>query len=143
MNMRVVRVIPIMVWALVLAADAAPTNIQATPRAQTTLGPVEGRLDGGLCLYRNPLRRVPGREASLSRARAQASLDFRLRRDEAGPLCPQVRMSGEVVGSEDCLTLNVWSPPNAKGLPVMVFLHGGATWSAEPLGDKSASTVRG
>jgi hypothetical protein len=34
-------------------------------------------------------------------------------------------MSGAVVGSEDCLTVNVWSPPNAKGLPVMVFLHGG------------------
>jgi para-nitrobenzyl esterase len=34
-------------------------------------------------------------------------------------------MSGAVVGSEDCLTVNVWSPPNAKGLPVIVFLHGG------------------
>jgi carboxylesterase type B len=34
-------------------------------------------------------------------------------------------MSGAVVGSEDCLTVNVWSPPNAKGLPVMVFLHVG------------------
>jgi para-nitrobenzyl esterase len=27
--------------------------------------------------------------------------------------------------SEDCLTLNVWAPANAKGSAVMVFLHGG------------------
>jgi len=29
-------------------------------------------------------------------------------------------------GSENCLFLNVWSPIEAKGKPVMVFLHGGA-----------------
>src|SRR5215475_1829755 len=28
--------------------------------------------------------------------------------------------------SEDCLTLNVWSPPEAAGLPILFFLHGGA-----------------
>ena len=30
-----------------------------------------------------------------------------------------------IVGSEDCLYLNVWSPPNAVDLPVMVWIHGG------------------
>src|SRR5689334_4874611 len=35
---------------------------------------------------------------------------------------------GMAVGeqSEDCLTLNVWTPADADGLPVMVWLHGGA-----------------
>lgn len=28
--------------------------------------------------------------------------------------------------SEDCLTLNVWAPPGARRLPVMVWIHGGA-----------------
>ena len=28
--------------------------------------------------------------------------------------------------SEDCLTLNVWTPAKAKGAPVLVWIHGGA-----------------
>ena len=30
-----------------------------------------------------------------------------------------------IVGNEDCLYLNVWSPPNAVDLPVMLWIHGG------------------
>lgn len=30
-----------------------------------------------------------------------------------------------IVGDEDCLYLNVWSPPNAVDLPVMLWIHGG------------------
>ena len=40
--------------------------------------------------------------------------------------------------SEDCLTLNVWAPAGAGGLPVMVWIHGGALVggsSSEPLYD--------
>lgn len=51
-----------------------------------------------------------------------------------GPSAPQLEgpFSGLVPGmkvgptSEDCLTLNVWSPDGADGLPVMVWFHGGA-----------------
>jgi para-nitrobenzyl esterase len=57
-----------------------------------------------------------------------------------GPACPQFASAlagggrdGEVVGSEDCLTLAVWAPPFAPDevpgaghrLPVMVWIHGG------------------
>ena len=54
-----------------------------------------------------------------------------------GPCCPQYasvltesdnlnpEADRAVVGSEDCLYLNVWSPPNARDLPVMVWIHGG------------------
>ena len=34
--------------------------------------------------------------------------------------------AGSLVGSEDCLTLNVWAPPDADGLPVMLWVHGGS-----------------
>jgi para-nitrobenzyl esterase len=51
-----------------------------------------------------------------------------------GPRCPQVASrldstaeAGSVVGEEDCLSLNVFAPPDAagRGLPVMVWIHGG------------------
>lgn len=48
-----------------------------------------------------------------------------------GPSCPQTPMLGETAPprgpfSEDCLTLNVWTPQDATGpLPVIVWLHGG------------------
>ena len=42
---------------------------------------------------------------------------------------PTVRPSYQgaegVVGSEDCLYLNIWSPPNSIEAPVMVWIHGG------------------
>jgi len=50
--------------------------------------------------------------------------------DRYGPSCPQ---AGGIFGgggsqSEDCLSLNVWTPPGEQGrrLPVMVFIHGGS-----------------
>jgi len=53
---------------------------------------------------------------------------------KAGPSCPQpmnadgTPNSGGANGptSEDCLQLNVFAPANAKGAPVMVWIHGGA-----------------
>ena len=51
-----------------------------------------------------------------------------------GNVCPQFASqltgageqgSGRVTGDEDCLYLNIWSPPNAVDLPVMLWIHGG------------------
>jgi len=53
-----------------------------------------------------------------------------------GSPCPQYQspLSGAdarggaseaIIGDEDCLTLNVWAPANARGLPVMLWIHGG------------------
>lgn len=47
-----------------------------------------------------------------------------------GPVCPQL-VGNEVVGDEDCLTLNVWKPKAAtrQPKPVMVFFTGGGNHS--------------
>ncbi|KAK5806024.1 hypothetical protein VI817_000282 [Penicillium citrinum] len=44
-----------------------------------------------------------------------------------GPSCAQV-MSGTAITnqSEDCLNLNIWTPRRGKGLPVLVYIYGGA-----------------
>lgn len=66
---------------------------------------------------------------------------------ELGPRCPQVEKDaqGQVVamlGDEDCLTLNVWTPATGDGArPVLVFIHGGGNatgGSDDPLYDGAA-----
>jgi para-nitrobenzyl esterase len=50
------------------------------------------------------------------------------------------------VVSEDCLTLNVWTPKAAKGVPVIVYIHGGSLLhgsSWEPLYEGSRFAARG
>ncbi|MGV3729434.1 MAG: carboxylesterase/lipase family protein [Sphingopyxis sp.] len=48
--------------------------------------------------------------------------------------------------SEDCLSLNIWAPKNARGAPVFLWIHGGSLTAgsgAEPLYDGSALAKRG
>ena len=41
------------------------------------------------------------------------------------PVCPQLE-NNTVIGEEDCLVLNIFTPSSAVGqLPVMVYVHGG------------------
>ena len=52
----------------------------------------------------------------------------------AGPSCPQPMLPNDMPNgggangpvSEDCLQLNVFTPKQAKGAPVMVWIHGGS-----------------
>lgn len=100
----------------------------------TDRGPVQGfrpdpRTDAWLGLpYAQPplgaLRwRAPRPAAGWGQPRAATAF---------APPCSQPRPVGgdaaapRHLGSEDCLYLNVWSPAGATGLPVMVWIHGGA-----------------
>ena len=65
--------------------------------------------------------------------------------DQFGSICPQVA-GDKVMGSEDCLPVNVWTPqqPPATPLPVMIWLHGGGNrGSSGSLYDGSLMVRRG
>lgn len=111
--------------------QGAPT---AAAQVRTEAGRLQGRMERGVAVFRGvpfaaapvgpegrwrPPRPVPPWEGT------RPALDF-------APACPQtgVSMPGEAPPptQEDCLYLNVWSPPASPagaGLPVLVWIHGG------------------
>jgi len=72
---------------------------------------------------------------------------------EFGAAChqPAPRLSSIYVGkpmpmSEDCLTLNIWTPANARKAPVFVWIYGGALQSGasrDPMYDGKRLAARG
>jgi para-nitrobenzyl esterase len=58
---------------------------------------------------------------------------FSMTNNKPGPIAPQIHSVNPLIQSkniilqqnEDCLSLNIYSPPNANTLPVMVWIHGG------------------
>ncbi|MGP4049221.1 carboxylesterase/lipase family protein [Streptomyces sp. 2A115] len=106
------------------------------PEVRTTAGVLRGEGQAGLAVFRG----IPFAEAPVGALRFGAPRPVRgwdgVRKAVAyGPPPPQsaafgmdALSSGDAVGAGDWLTLNVWTPepgPGA-GLPVMVWLYGGA-----------------
>jgi para-nitrobenzyl esterase len=70
-----------------------------------------------------------------------------------GPACVQPALAADSIYadppprmSEDCLSLNVWTPKAARKAPVMVWIHGGSQtfgWSGSPLYNGAALAARG
>ena len=104
-----------------------PPTISAPTVAQTQSGQVQGILDGNLVAFRGiPYAAPPAGE--LRWRPPMPPLSWQGIRDASTfGSCPQVGSSGQMIGDEDCLTLNVFeseSPGNWKQ-PVMVYFHGG------------------
>jgi para-nitrobenzyl esterase len=117
------------VLAFGMSLLSAPTS--DPPEVQVAQGRLTGRTADIVASFRNipyaappvgPLRwRPPQPVQPWTGVRAA---------DRPGAICIQPPANGDPgVGplpmSEDCLTLNVWSPAGAERLPVMVWIHGG------------------
>jgi len=117
---------------LTLAAPAAAQD--AAPVVDAPAGAVRGQAEGDLRAFKGipyALPPIQGRrwQPPVAMPRWQGARDA----TAFGPACiqPQSRTvsvySGEQLPtSEDCLTLNIWAPAQARNAPVFLWIHGGA-----------------
>jgi para-nitrobenzyl esterase len=106
------------------------------PLLDTRSGRVRGRREGELCVFRGiPYAAPPVGALRFGAPQPASAWDGEREALEFGPAPPQrsdamieaLGLLGEHEISEDCLTLNVWTPGlDATERPVMVWLHGGA-----------------
>jgi len=106
----------------------------ADPQITIPQGTLSGTTDGGISVFKNiPFAAPP--VGDLRWRAPQSAPNWSGVRDAGkfGPICMQApRPKGmayeRLPESEDCLSLNVWSPNTAPGtkLPVMVWIYGGA-----------------
>ena len=126
-----------------LSSTSNPTPVAAPERDNTTLrqlrsGEVVGFTGdhGARSWLGIPFAAAPVGEMRWRAPQPPQAWDGVLEALAAGPVCPQFAslLSGaeddpdapsSIAGNEDCLFLNVWSPPNAQNLPVMLWIHGG------------------
>jgi len=131
----------------VFAADRAPV-------VDAPAGRVSGTAAGDVRVFKG----IPYAVAPIGKLRWRAPVALTRWSGERaatdfGPACVQPQGGTTTIYSgppmpvsEDCLSLNVWTPANAKNAPVMVWIHGGALVtgsSREPTYDGRKFAERG
>src|SRR5271155_4527206 len=122
------RIVTFLACALLAAGQAAAVHANPVPLT-IAQGALAGAQEDGIDIFKNipfaappvgPLRwRAPQPGPSWQGIRAA---------DSFGATCPQPRYGTQAAlpQSEDCLSLNVWTPDSHAKLPVMVWIYGGA-----------------
>ncbi|MBA2542689.1 MAG: carboxylesterase family protein [Deltaproteobacteria bacterium] len=91
----------------------------------TTGGPIRGVAADGVIVYKGvPYAKPPVGELRWAPPVALECSATEVDATAFAAQCPQLE-AGAVVGDEDCLQLNLWSPTTAGAHPVMVWIHGG------------------
>ncbi|WP_405943043.1 carboxylesterase/lipase family protein [Streptomyces sp. NBC_00207] len=116
------------------AAQAAPRANEPSPVVDLPAGRLRGVVEGGLAVFKGVPYAAPPVGALRWRP-AQPHPGWQGTREATafGPSAPQPEGGGGPLGnhgappfSEDCLTLNVWTPAADAGKrPVLVWIHGG------------------
>lgn len=108
----------------------------SSPVVETTSGSVRGHRDGAICAFLGiPYAAPPIGAAAFAAPTPHASWEEVRDATEFGPTAPQVGYPEPIAAlldnvvelGDEYLNLNVWTPdPEADGLPVTVWIHGGA-----------------
>jgi para-nitrobenzyl esterase len=116
----------IVLLTLLLSGTATAQAGPADPTLATIdSGTIRGVTAGGVISFKGiPYAAPPVGELRWRMPQSVKAWRGVINADKLGPSCLQ---PGDMLKSEDCLTLNVWRPANAtQPLPVMVWIHGGA-----------------
>jgi len=139
-------------------AGQAPRASVAAPQTSALADPPAGRLRGAIEGNLRVFKGIPYAKPPIGRRRWQAPAPLPrwqgVRSATAfGPACFQpegpptsVYWEPPMPMSEDCLTLNVWAPADARHAPVFFWIYGGALWggaSRDPLYDGAQLAERG
>lgn len=145
----------LLLGALPLAScgsDDAQLAVASDTLVQTSLGPVEGVRAGTLLAFLGiPYARPPVDGLRFRPPQPPDPWTAPLQADRFGAACPQPFDPYETASvspqSEDCLSLNVWTPGTDDARrPVMIFIHGGGwCWggSVDPWYGGAALAERG
>jgi len=124
--------VSLLAWAVTACSSDAGSSAPLGTTAETTLGVANGVLiDEGIVAFLGlPFAEPPVGDLRFKPPVAIDAWDSPVDASEFGPACPQPAESGTGTlyddQSEDCLTLNVWTPAaDSKKRPVMVWVHGG------------------
>ncbi|SNR94817.1 MULTISPECIES: carboxylesterase/lipase family protein [unclassified Azospirillum] len=137
--MRVGSIIGLVLASVWIALPAAAQQ-GAQPMAAGDAVPIDGglvtgrALPSGVTAYLGmPYAAPPVRELRWHEPQPVAPWQGVLAADKFAPQCIQPlrdatsnHYAGVEVSSEDCLYLNVWTRPDLKKAPVIVYIHGGA-----------------
>ena len=148
--------------ALAISMKATPNlplpmshaSVAPGPQVNAPAGAVRGSLDGDIRVFKGiPYAQPPVGSLRWKRPLPLARWTGVREATEFGPACyqPPPRLSNSYAGkpmplSEDCLTLNVWAPAEARNAPVFFWIYGGALQSGssrEPMYDGKRLAERG
>ena len=140
--------------ALLLACSGAIAAPAAAQVVDAPAGRVRGSEEAGVRVFKGiPYARPPVGERRWRAPQPLARWQGTRPAQQFGPACvqaqggpPSVYSNPPMPVSEDCLSLNVWSPKDAKRAPVLVWIHGGALTSGssrEPIYDGRKLAERG
>jgi para-nitrobenzyl esterase len=119
----------VMVFLLVLlsACDAGAAAESGSDVVRIGQGQLRGIVNGDHRSFSGiPFATPPVGDLRWRAPRPSASWEGTRDATRPGPACAQIDGSGKLLGSEDCLYLNVHTPADATGgRPVMVWVHGG------------------
>jgi para-nitrobenzyl esterase len=140
----------------ILAASCASDQPGATgaPTVKAPAGVIAGATQGSLHVFKGiPYAAPPVGDARWKPPAPAKQWSGVLKASDFGPACIQPKAQGNGIYvqdlgalSEDCLTLNIWTPANASKAPVFVWIHGGALRtgsSKETLYDGTSLAARG